>query len=110
MNKIPKIIYETDDGIAILTINRPERRNALDGETLEMLNSCMDKAESDNEIKAIIINGRGNTFSSGFDLKDQLDMLYHDIKSGNLNNGKWITAIDAVKEKFPKPSEPEPDL
>tara|TARA_B100000029_G_C16843892_1_gene692838 strand:+ start:50 stop:418 length:369 start_codon:yes stop_codon:yes gene_type:complete len=44
------------------------------------------------------------------DLKDQLDMLYHDIKSGNLNNGKWITAIDAVKEKFPKPSEPEPDL
>jgi len=73
MKKIPKIIYETDDGIAIITINRPERRNALDGETLEMLNSCMDKAESDNEIKAIIINGRGNTFSSGFDLKDQLE-------------------------------------
>ena len=30
-------------------------------------------------------------------------MLYHDIKSGNLNNGKWITAIDAVKERHPKP-------
>ena len=37
------------------------------------------------------------------DWKDQLDMLYHDIKSGNLNNGKWITAIDAVKERHPKP-------
>lgn len=44
------------------------------------------------------------------EIKDQLDMLYHDLKSGNLNNGTWITAIDAVKEKNPKPEEPEPIL
>ena len=37
-------------------------------------------------------------------------MLYHDLKSGNLNNGAWIAAIDAVKEKNPKPGEPEPEL
>lgn len=43
-------------------------------------------------------------------IKDQLDMLYHDIKAGNLNNGNWITAIDAVKEKNPKPKGPEPIL
>ena len=43
-------------------------------------------------------------------VKDQLDMLYHDLKSGNLNNGAWIAAIDAVKEKNPKPGEPEPEL
>ena len=39
-------------------------------------------------------------------IKDQLDMLYHDLKSGNLNNGTWITAIDAVKENNPKPEGP----
>lgn len=44
------------------------------------------------------------------EIKDQLDMLYHDLKSGNLNNGTWITAIDAVKENNPKPEEPEPIL
>ena len=44
------------------------------------------------------------------EIKDQLDMLYHDLKSGNLNNGTWITAIDAVKEKNPKPDAPEPIL
>ena len=43
-------------------------------------------------------------------IKDQLDMLYHDLKSGNLNNGTWINAIDAVKEKNPKPDAPEPIL
>ena len=36
------------------------------------------------------------------ELKDQLDMLYHDIKNGNLENGSWIQAIDSVKEKYPK--------
>ena len=41
-------------------------------------------------------------------VKDQLDMLYHDIKAGNLENGSWIAAIDAVKENNPKPEGPEP--
>ena len=44
------------------------------------------------------------------DLKDQLDMIYHDLKSGNLNNGTWIAAIDAVKENNPKPEGPAPEL
>ena len=43
-------------------------------------------------------------------LEDQLDLLYHDIKNGNLDNGSWIKSIDEVKEKFPKPKEPQPDL
>jgi len=43
-------------------------------------------------------------------VKDQLDMLYHDLKAGNLNNGTWMTAIDAIKENHPKPEGPEPEL
>jgi len=43
-------------------------------------------------------------------VKDQLDMLYHDLKAGNLNNGTWMTAIEAVKTNHPKPEGPEPDL
>lgn len=34
---------------------------------------------------------------------DQLDMLYHDIKEGNLSKGRWVTAIDEVKNLYPKP-------
>jgi hypothetical protein len=37
------------------------------------------------------------------DWKDQFNLLYDDIKSGNLENGKWIQMIDAVKAKYPKP-------
>tara|TARA_B100000927_G_C16419656_1_gene450812 strand:- start:680 stop:1039 length:360 start_codon:yes stop_codon:yes gene_type:complete len=38
------------------------------------------------------------------DLKEQFDMLYHDIKSGKINNGKWIESIEKIKEMYPKPS------
>lgn len=36
-------------------------------------------------------------------LADQLDMLYHDLKKGNFAQGKWVTAIDEVKNLYPKP-------
>ena len=48
---------------------------------------------------------RADNFPTG---SHQLDMLYHDIKNGNLENGTWIQAIDAVKESFPKPTKPVP--
>lgn len=37
------------------------------------------------------------------DWKKQLDLLYQDIKSGNLEDGNWIKMIDSVKQKYPKP-------
>ena len=36
-------------------------------------------------------------------IANQLDMIYHDIKAGNLATGKWVTAIDEIKRTFPKP-------
>ena len=36
------------------------------------------------------------------DVKDQLDMLYHDIKNGNLENGTWVKAIEDVKNEVKK--------
>ena len=42
------------------------------------------------------------------DLKDQLDMLYHDIKSGKINNGDWINTIELIKSRNPKPNNQAP--
>jgi len=43
------------------------------------------------------------------EIKDQLDLLYHDIKNGNLNNGEWIKSIEKVKMDHPKPTTPLPE-
>ena len=37
------------------------------------------------------------------DWKTQMDMLYHDIKNNNLENGSWIQSIDKIKSTYPKP-------
>jgi hypothetical protein len=59
---------------------------------------------SDEQYKDKILNDQiGRRIASYPTVEQQLDMLYHDIKANNLANGTWITAIDAVKQQFPKP-------
>jgi enoyl-CoA hydratase len=55
---------------AIVTINRPERRNALDGPTIAAIGAAFLAAEADDEVRAVIITGAGDqAFCAGMDLK-----------------------------------------
>jgi enoyl-CoA hydratase len=67
------ILYETQDAVALITLNRPERRNAMNGAMLEALAAAMDRAEGDAAVRAIVLTGAGESFSSGFDLKEQAE-------------------------------------
>jgi enoyl-CoA hydratase/carnithine racemase len=67
------IAYRVDDAVAHLTLSRPARTNALNGRMLEEINAAMDAAEADSGAKVVIISGAGSAFSSGFDLKEQMD-------------------------------------
>jgi len=61
--------YKLADRIAIVTIDRPERRNAVDGETSQRLYGAFGRFESDADADVAILTGAGGTFCSGFDLK-----------------------------------------
>ena len=64
------ILYDTAEGIAKITINRPERRNAFRPETIKQLIDAFHHAQHDNSIGAIILTGAGNeAFCSGGDQK-----------------------------------------
>src|SRR5690349_22910311 len=67
------ILYETQGPVALITLNRPERRNAMNGAMLEALAAAMDRAEGDAALRAIVLTGAGESFSSGFDLKEQAE-------------------------------------
>ncbi|WP_322754182.1 enoyl-CoA hydratase-related protein [Frankia sp. Cas3] len=57
--------------VTVLTINRPERRNALDGESIAALGEAFTAAERDAEIGALVLTGAGDrAFCSGMDLRD----------------------------------------
>jgi len=65
------ILYETRGPVALITLNRPERLNALDQPMLEALQTACDRAEADDTVGAVVLTGAGKAFSSGFDLQAQ---------------------------------------
>ena len=65
------ILVETEENIAVLTINRPNQLNALNSETIAELSSAFKALEADHNIKAIIITGAGEkAFVAGADIKE----------------------------------------
>src|SRR6478735_7681133 len=62
------VIYEVKDRIGYITLNRPEKRNALSFELVSELKNAFGQAESDPEVKVIILNANGDSFCAGADL------------------------------------------
>jgi len=73
MNNFKSILYTSENNIANIVLNRPERLNALDKATLIEINTAMDLAEHDENVRVIVLSGSGRAFSSGFDLKAQME-------------------------------------
>lgn len=67
------ITYGVADHVAQLTLNRPERLNALHKGALDEINTAMDRAEADADVRVVVVSGAGRAFSSGFDLKAQME-------------------------------------
>jgi enoyl-CoA hydratase/carnithine racemase len=64
-----QLLYEVDAGVATLTLNRPEQRNALSGQLLAELVDGMKRARDDDEVKAVVLTGAGEkVFCAGADL------------------------------------------
>src|SRR5437879_4013600 len=66
----PLILYDAQDGVAILTLNHPERRNALSRALLEALKSYLAQIASQPEVRGVIIRASGPAFSAGHDLRE----------------------------------------
>jgi enoyl-CoA hydratase/carnithine racemase len=63
------LIYEvSDDGVATVTLNRPERRNALDYGLLHDLEDAFDAVEKDDQVRVLVLTGAGAAFCAGYDL------------------------------------------
>src|SRR4051794_39978454 len=64
-----ELLYEVDDGVATVTLNRPDQRNALNGELLEALVDAMRAARDDDAVRAVVLTGAGDkVFCAGADL------------------------------------------
>jgi enoyl-CoA hydratase/carnithine racemase len=61
--------YESADRIGVLTLNRPEQRNAMSPELLDAFSEQIEVAQNDADIRCLVLTGRGRCFSAGADLR-----------------------------------------
>ena len=64
------ILSETQNGVRILTLNRPERLNAVNDQLSEEIIQAIQDASKDDEVRVIVITGKGRGFCAGLDLTD----------------------------------------
>ena len=84
-----------DSGVAILTLNRPDRMNAWGGGLAGAFYRCIDRAEADPDIRVIVLTGSGRAFCAGADMGD-LDTI-----SGADSHGGQTDVTKLVGERHP---------
>src|SRR5437667_6042993 len=80
--------YEVDDGVATIWLNRPEVKNCVNWALLTQLGAALDRAEDDDDVRVVLIRGRGHTFCAGADL-NMLDAEF----LGTTNNSVKIAQV-----------------
>lgn len=79
-----EVLYEVGDGVARITINRPERRNALSWEVIARIRTLLDEAKADAEARVVVLTGAGEkAFCAGADLGGMAEGASHlDLHEG----------------------------
>lgn len=86
------VILEKDDGIATITLNRPEKRNAFNMEMMGEIDMAFDDAARDKDVKVIILTGAGSAFSAGLDFNWASDMDLENMPSmASTVRGRQVT-------------------
>ena len=67
------VLCELIDGVAVLTLNNPAKRNALSSPVLEALKSHLDRIKDDPAVRVVVLRSAGPVFSSGHDLNEMVD-------------------------------------
>jgi enoyl-CoA hydratase len=65
------VLYDVRGPAAWITLNRPEKLNAINQAVLAGLNEAVDRATTDDEVKVVVVTGAGRAFSAGYDLADE---------------------------------------
>jgi len=68
------IEYETRGRIGLVTLNRPDRLNAINHQMVDELNAVLDAIEVDDDVRVVVLHGAGRAFCAGFDLKDEAEI------------------------------------
>jgi enoyl-CoA hydratase len=90
------VLVDIDDGVATITLNRPDKRNAINGELRRKLWSALEGLEVDEAVAVMILTGADPAFCAGLDLKE-LGSRSGDVVDGEVNRGSVKPFPERIK-------------
>ncbi|RCV55848.1 enoyl-CoA hydratase-related protein [Marinitenerispora sediminis] len=102
MPESDSVVYEISDGVATITLNRPDSMNSLTVEAKEALLAAVERAKSDREARAVLLTGNGKAFCAGQDLREHAASLGEGQGLGDTVR-KHYNPIVLALARMPKP-------
>jgi methylglutaconyl-CoA hydratase len=97
-----EVLMENAGSIRVLTLNRPDKRNALNDELVRELKAALAEADADERLRSIVIRGAGKDFCSGVDLSS-LQKIASASYEENLEDARNLAELFALIRKVKKP-------
>jgi methylglutaconyl-CoA hydratase len=94
--------YEKDGAVATITLNRPDKRNAISSAMLDELLGALNLADNDGAVSVLILTGAGRCFCSGMDL-ETLQTIAQQTPAQNLADSRQMARMFHRLYSFPKP-------
>lgn len=97
-----KILYNVEDRIARVTLNRPDKRNALDAEIVNELKAALKQAAGDETVRVVLLTGAGKDFCSGADLA-ALQQISTATVMENVEDARNLGELFLLMRNHPRP-------
>lgn len=102
MPSYQKILYTVEQGIARITLNRPEKRNALDAELISEVREALRSCARDESVRVVLISGAGTDFCSGADLSG-LERTFHAGVLDHMADARNMAELFLEMRRHPRP-------
>jgi enoyl-CoA hydratase/carnithine racemase len=96
------VLTDRQGAVGIVTINRPDKRNALDALTHEALLDTLDELRADHAVRVVVLTGAGKAFVSGVDINEFVGKTPVDMLRRMLEHPTAIEAADAYQRLVPR--------
>src|SRR4051794_3442309 len=98
------VLIEKADGVALVTLNRPQKKNAMNPQLHEDMAAALEELRYDDEARVLVITGAGDSFCAGMDLKE----IFHNLKDDPVRYDKVLRTSTEWRGRtlryFPKPT------
>ncbi|OAI42766.1 hypothetical protein AYO38_02895 [bacterium SCGC AG-212-C10] len=97
--ELETVLYDVRDGVARITMNRPEKRNALNHQLLDDIDAAFAVAEDDDDVGAVVLQAAGASFCAGYDLKGSYYISVPE-KEGRWTVGNSLKALRGIEARY----------